>query len=65
MMHGAGILKWTKNELQEIDRKMRKFMAINKELHPRSDVAWLHVSRKNDGRGITGYENSVKTEKMA
>ena len=45
--YGAGILKWIKNELQEMDRKTRKFMAINKELHPRSDVARLHVSRKN------------------
>ena len=42
----AGILKWNKNELQEMDRKIRKFMTMNKELHPRSDVAWLYVSRK-------------------
>ena len=37
-------------------------MTMNKELHPRSDVARLNVSRKNGGRGLIGYENSVKSE---
>ena len=59
---GAGILKWNKNELQEMDRKTRKFMSMNKELHPRSDVARLHVSRKNGGRGLIGCENSLNSE---
>ena len=35
---------------------------MNKELHPRSDVAQLYVSRKNGGRGFIGCENSVKSE---
>ena len=60
--YGAGILKWNKNELQEMDRKIRKFMTMNKELHPRSDVARLYVSRKNGGRGLIGCENSVTIE---
>ena len=42
----AGILKWNKNELQKMDRKTRKFITMIKELHPRSNVARLHVSRK-------------------
>ena len=29
LRYGAGILKWNKNELQEIDRKARKFMTVN------------------------------------
>ena len=62
LRYGAGILKWNMNELQEMDRKTRKFMTINKELHPRSDIAWLYVSRKNGGRGLIGCENSVKSE---
>ena len=41
MRYGAGILQWNKNELQEMDRKTRKFMTINKELHPRNDAARL------------------------
>ena len=65
LMYGSGILKWNKNEPQEMDRKTRKFMTMNKELHPRSGVARLYVSRKNSGRGLIGCENSVKSEKMA
>ena len=61
LRYGAGILKWNQNELQEMDRKTRKLMTMNKELHPRSDVARLYVSRKNGGRGLIGCENSVKS----
>ena len=35
---------------------------MNKELHPRSDVARLYVPKKNGGRGLIGCENSVKSE---
>ena len=49
MRYGAGPIKWNKEELQEIDRKsrkFRKFMTRNKELHPRSDVARICIPRK-------------------
>ena len=62
LRYGAGILKWNKNEPQEMDRKTRKSITINKELHPRSDVAWLYVSRKNGGRVLIGCEDIVKSE---
>ena len=62
LRYDAGILKWNDNELQEMDRKTRKLMTMNKELHPRSDVARLYVSRKNCGRGLIGCENSMKSE---
>ena len=62
LRYGAGILKWNKNELQKMDRKTGKFMTMNKELHPRSDVAQLYISRKNGGRGLIGCENNVKDE---
>ena len=62
MRYGAEILNGSKNELREVDRKTTKFMTMNKELRPRSDVARLYVSRKKDGRGFIGCENSVKSE---
>ena len=62
MRYGAGIVKWTKIELDEIDKKTRKVLALNKELHPRSDVDRLHVSRMEGGRGLIGCEMCVKTE---
>ena len=30
MRHGAGIFKWDKNELQQIDKKNMKFMTMTK-----------------------------------
>ena len=36
---------------------------MNKELHPRSDVARLYVSMKNGGRRLIGCENSMKSGK--
>ena len=46
MRYGAGTIKWNGEELQEIDRKSRKIMTMNKELHPRSDAARIYVARK-------------------
>ena len=36
---------------------------MNKELHPRSDVAQLYVCMKDGGRGLIECESSVKSEK--
>ena len=62
MRYGAGIHKWKKNKLQEMGRWNRIFNIINKEFHPRIDVARLHVSRKNGGRGLIGCENKAKSK---
>ena len=47
----AGTVKWNKEELQEIDRKSRKTMTMNKELHPRSDVARCTQEKGRKGLG--------------
>ena len=60
MRYGAGIVKWTKRELDEIDRKTRKVMEIDKELHPRNDVDRLHVSRMEEGRELIRCKIYVK-----
>ena len=65
MRYGAGIVKWTKNELHEIDRKTRNVLTLNNELHPRSDVDRLYVSRMEGGRGQMGCQMCVKAEKTA
>ena len=49
--YGAGTIKWNKEELQEIERKSRKIMTMNKELHPRSDVARIYVPRNGKRPG--------------
>ena len=62
MRYGAGTVKWNKEELQEIDRKSRKIMTMNKELHPRSDVARICVPRKKGERGVISFESCVRRE---
>ena len=48
----AGIIMWKKTELESMDRRTRKLMTMNKELHPRGDVARLYVGRKKWWSGI-------------
>ena len=58
----AGIVEWTKAELQEMDRKTRKIFTMNRSLHPRSDVDRLYVKRTEGGRGLQCLEEVVKLE---
>ena len=44
MRYGAGILDWRVNELDQVDRQIRKILTINKEFHPKSDIDRLYVS---------------------
>ena len=37
-------------------------MKINKELHPRSDVAKIYVPKKKGGRGLISFESCVRRE---
>ena len=62
LRYGAGIIEWTKEDLQKMDRKTRKVMTMNKEFHPKSDTARLYVSRKKGGRGLISCEECVRTE---
>ena len=62
MRYGAGIIKWTVAELDEMDRKIRKIMKINKKFHPKSDVDRLYVTRSKGGRGLIGCKSCVITE---
>ena len=62
MRYGAGIVKWTKGELDEIDRKTKKVMTMNKELHPGSDVDSLYISRMEGRKGLIGFKMCVKAE---
>ena len=52
-------LKWTREELKQMDQRTRKLMTMHKALHPRDDVDRLYVSRKEGGRGLASIEDSV------
>ena len=52
-------LKWTRDELKQMDLKKRKLMTMHKPLYPRDDVDRLYVSRKQGGRGLASIKDSV------
>ena len=60
MRYDAGIVKWTKSELDETDRKNRNVMTLNKELYPRSDVGRLYGKKNRIDRMQDVYESRRK-----
>ena len=57
--HSRSFLKWTRDELKQMDQRRRRLMTMDKTLHPRDDVDRLYVSRKEGGKGLASIENSV------
>ena len=47
-----GLIKWTKSELESLDKDVRKVMTMNKGFSKHSDVDRLFLQRKNGGRGL-------------
>jgi len=60
--YGAGIIGWTKDELQQADRRTRKLITMYGGMHPRSDVDRLYVEREKGGRGLMNIEDTVLYE---
>ena len=52
-------MKWTREELKQLDQRTKKLMIMQKALHPRDDVGRLNVSRKEGRSGLTSTEDSV------
>ena len=57
--YSGPFLKWTREELKQMDQRTRKLMTMYKALHPRDDVDRLYVSRKERGRGQASIEDTV------
>ena len=57
--YSGPFLKWTRDELKQMDQRTRKLMTMHKALHRRDDVDRLYVSRKDGGRGLVSIEDSV------
>ena len=57
--YSGPFLKWTRDELKQMDQRTRKLMTMHKALHPREEVDRLYVSRKEGGKGLASIEDSV------
>ena len=76
MWYGAGVLKWTTEELKELDRKTRKvmtmivflfviiifIMTMHGALHPKSVINRLYMPREKGGRGLISCERCFRSE---
>ena len=62
MHYGAGIINWTKGELEKLDRKTRKLLTVYGMFHPCRDVDCLYLTRENGGRGLIGADECVRAE---
>ena len=47
--YGAGIISWSKKELEKLGRKTRKLMTMNGGHHPKADVDRLYLKRCEGG----------------
>ena len=56
--YSGPFLKWTRDELKQLDQRTRKLMTMHKALHPRDNADRLYVSRKEGGRGLACIEDS-------
>ena len=56
--YSGPFLKWTRDELKQMDQRTRKLMTMHKVLHPRDDVDRLYVSRKEGVRELASIEDS-------
>ena len=46
--YSVPFLKWTRDELKQMDQRTRKLITMYKALHPRDDVDRLYVSRQKE-----------------
>ena len=54
-------LKWTREELKQMDQRTRKLMTMLEALDPRDDIDRLYVSRREGERGLASIEYSMET----
>ena len=52
-------MKWTREELKQMDQRTRKLMITQKALHSRDAVDRLYMSRKEGGKGLANIQDSV------
>ena len=59
LRYSGPFLKWTREELRQIDQWTRKMMTMHKALHLWNDIDKLYVSKNEGGRGLANIEENV------
>ena len=58
--YSAAFIDWNVMEVQALDRRTRKLMAMHGALHIKSNVDRLYLPRKEGGRGLISVEDTVE-----
>jgi hypothetical protein len=57
LRYSYGIVNWHQEELQKLEKKMRKLLTIHAQHHPKADVDPLYVPRKEGRRSLMQLEH--------
>ena len=57
------VMRYGTDELKSLDRRIRKFMAVHGELHPKSDVNIVYLSREMEGRRLISCQGCIRMKK--
>ena len=60
----GSFLKWTREELQQMDQRTRKLMVMPEALHSRDDIDTLYVSRKRFANIIDSPDIDTTTRRL-
>mgnify|MGYP001792407501 FL=1 len=60
----AGIVNWTREELETIDKRSRKMFTAHGRFHPKYDVDRLYTQRIVGDRGNMSIEDLVRKEEI-
>ena len=63
LSYTGGIVKWTVQEIDELNRRTRKIINMYGGVHPRADVDRLYLPRELGGRGLKDLAETM--EKIA
>ena len=57
--YSGPFLKWTREELRQMDQRTRKLMTIHKALHPRDDIDWLYVQGEREEEDLPASKTAL------
>ena len=62
LCYSAGIIDWTVDELQQLDRRTRKLLSLYGAFYHTSDVDRLYIPRRLGDRGLFSVYHSIRAE---
>ena len=57
--YSAPFLKWTRDELKQMDQRKRKLITIHTRLHPRDEVDRLYVPKKGEEEDLPASKTAL------